>query len=331
MGELQVRDAAAADLAAGAAAIEAQAEDLARQLRHYRDALEEDPERLAAVEERLDRIARLCRKYGENIDEVLRYRDESVRRLDALAGHDRSLEALAARESELLAHLGDECVALSRARRAAAGDLVRAIAGELEHLGMGNATLSVGFACDDDAEGPLAALPDYEVVITDSPLAGEGEAHHCAFNESGIDRIELLASFNPGESPRPLSAVASGGETSRFLLALTTVLGSAAAPRLVVLDEVDEGVGGRAGALVGGALRRLAERHQVLCVTHLPQVAAFGDHHFVVSKQSDATRTWSEVAEVRNDERVSELAAMLGGLSDANRRAAAELLGAVAT
>src|SRR4029079_17690087 len=140
------------------------------------------------------------------------------------------------------------------------------------------AVLSVGFACEDDPSGPLVALPDYEIVITRSPLAGEGEPHAVAFTESGIDRVEFLVSFNPGESPRPLSAVASGGETSRFLLALTAALSLKAPPspptpppprrsgergdrRLVVMEEVDEGVGGRTGAVVGQALRRLASRH----------------------------------------------------------------------
>jgi DNA repair protein RecN (Recombination protein N) len=191
---------------------------------------------------------------------------------------------------------------------------------------MANASLSVGFACDDAADGPVVAEPDYEVVITERPAGSEGEPLPRAFTESGIDRVEFLASFNPGETPRPLSAVASGGETSRFLLALTTVLGAAAEPRLVVLDEVDEGVGGRAGALVGEALARLAERHQVFCITHLPQVAAFGSTHFVVTKQTDGTRAWSTVERLEAEGRVSELASMLGGQTQANLAAAAELV-----
>jgi len=124
--------------------------------------------------------------------------------------------------------------------------------------------------------------------------------------------------------------VASGGETSRFLLALTTALGRAAEPRIVVLDEVDEGVGGRAGSLVGEALVRLAERHQVLCITHLPQVAAFGDRHFVVTKESRGGKTWSKATAVGEEARLRELAAMLGGDSAANRAAANELLGLAA-
>ena len=175
----------------------------------------------------------------------------------------------------------------------------------------------------------MVSLPDYEIVVTTSEVAGDappGEGHPVAFTESGVDRVEFLVSFNPGESPKPLSAVASGGETSRFLLALTTALGASGIGRLEVLDEVDEGVGGRTGGVVGRALRRLAERHQVLCITHLPQVAAFGDRHFVVTKQSDGARTWSQVTPVTGDARVEELAAMLGGAGDAGREAARGLL-----
>ncbi|HXU23807.1 MAG TPA: DNA repair protein RecN, partial [Tepidiformaceae bacterium] len=310
--EIAARDPSAAGLADLGAALEATADDLMREVRRYRDAIEEDPERLATVQERLDRIARLCRKYGSTVADVLMYADSARQQLSTLTGAGSSLEALLEREQSLLGTLGERTSALSRARRAVAGNLVRAIAAELGRLGMDGASLSVGFACEDDPDGPLAPLPDYEIVITESPLAGEGESHPRAFTESGIDRIEFLASFNAGEAPRPLSAVASGGETSRFLLALTTALGRAAEPRIVVLDEVDEGVGGRAGSLVGEALVRLAERHQVLCITHLPQVAAFGDRHFVVTKESRGGKTWSKATAVGEEARLRELAAMLG-------------------
>ncbi|MEO6398658.1 MAG: AAA family ATPase, partial [Tepidiformaceae bacterium] len=242
--EVGTRDPSAAGMAALGETIEATVSDLARELRRYREAIEEDPERLAVTQERLDRIARLCRKYGESLSDVLAYGEASTERLARLTSAEFSHEALEARQATLLAELAAAASDLSRQRRARAGDLVRAIAAELEHLGMGAAALSVGFACEDDADGPPASLPDYEIVLTSSPLAGEGEAHPRAFNETGIDRVEFLASFNEGESPRPLSAVASGGETSRFLLALTTVLGNASEARLEVLDEVDEGVGG---------------------------------------------------------------------------------------
>ncbi len=356
-GDLASRDPGATEVSALAVTLEETAGELSRALRRYREGVEEDPQRLEAVGERLDRLARLMRKYGETVEEVLAYGEQASKQLEALTGTGASLEGLQAKEAELLARLGEQAQALSRARRAAAGDLVRAIAKELEALAMGGAVLSVGFACEDDAAGPLVSLPDYEIVITTSEVAGEGppgEGHAVAFSETGVDRVEFLVSFNAGESPRALSAVASGGETSRFLLALTTALsltpqprparpdtahpptavrgsdvvgeGESTGARLVVLDEVDEGVGGRTGAVVGQALRRLASRHQVLCITHLPQVAAYGERHFVVSKLSDGARTWSEVAVVEGEARVEEVAAMLGGVGEAGREAARGLV-----
>ncbi len=324
--EIAARDPGARQLADLAATLEATTSDLGRALRRYREAIEDDPARLAAVQERLDQIARLCRKYGDGVDQVIAYGAHAAERLESLTGAGSSLEELLVREQEILAALAAQAGELSRARRAASRDLVHALARELENLGMGGAALSVGFACDDEASGPRVALPEYEVVITERPPLDESEARPVAFTESGVDRIEFLASFNPGETPRPLAAAASGGETSRFLLALTTVLGSQAERRTVVLDEVDESVGGRAGALIGRALIELAARHQVLCITHLPQVAAYGQCHFVVTKESDGQRTWSQVRPVTGEERSAELAAMLGGDSAENRAAAAALL-----
>ena len=326
ISDIVARDATASELLESATSIESSAGDLGRMLRQYAETVEEDPQRLAAVEERLDQLARLTRKYGETVDDVIAYGRDAAARLAALTGAGQSIEALQAREQDLLATLALEASALSSGRRAQAGNMVRAIAGELEHLGMGGASLSVGFACDEDRSGPRLRLPEYEVIITERDPASTYDELGCAFTESGIDRVEFMASFNPGESPRPLASVASGGETSRFLLALTRVIGAAGPSRLVVLDEVDEGVGGRAGALVGDALSRLAADRQVLCITHLPQVAAYGSCHFVVTKQSDAGRTWSEVETVDGDARRDEIAAMLGGVTQANQVAADELL-----
>jgi len=334
-GALAERDVAATALADIATNLEALAGDLTRALRHYRDSLEEDPERLAAVGARLDQLARLTRKYGDTLEEVIFYGQDAASRLAKLTGAGSSVEELQQRETTLLARLAGQATELSHLRRNAAGDLVRSIAAELGAMQMASAVLSIGFACEDDPAGPQVALPDYETVITTRELAGEdpgAELHPVAFTESGVDRVEFLVSFNPGENPRPLAAVASGGETSRFLLALTTALGNNGGGRLEVLDEVDEGVGGRTGAVVGQALRRLAARHQVLCITHLPQVAAFAGRHFVVSKHSDdaGTRTWSEIVELSGEARLAELAAMLGGTGDAGLAAAAELLNSAA-
>ncbi len=322
------RDPTAAEIADPAVTLESAASELVRALHRYRDALEDDPTRLGAIDERLDLIARLRRKYGERVADILAYEASARARLEAIEGAGASLESMQARAAELTDAAAGTAASLSLARRAAAGGLIGAVSEELVGLEMRGASLAAGFACDDDPSGLPVALPDYDVIASDTRPAETSEHNPRAFTESGVDQMELLASFNPGAPPRPLAAVASGGETSRFLLALTTVLGAAAEPRLVVLDEVDEGVGGRAGSVVGQALRRLAARHQVLCVTHLPQVAAYADCHFVVTKESDGSATWSDLCEVTGERRVAELALMLGGDTPANRGAAEELLAA---
>ncbi len=326
VNDLAGRDPSAVEVADQGALLEAAAGDLGRALRRYRDSLEDDPARLAAVDERLDRIARLRRKYGDTVAEIIAYGREAEARLASLERVEASAEDLRAREGALLDRLAAEATALSRGRREAASGLVARLGDELRQMGMGAAALAVGFACEDDPAGPRVPAPDYELVSAEAAQGVTAEPLPRAFTETGVDRVEFLASFNAGEAPRPLASVASGGETSRFLLALTAVLGAAAGPRVVVLDEVDEGVGGRAGSLVGEALGRLAARHQVLCVTHLPQVAAYGDQHYIVAKQSDGGRTWSEVTAVAGDARVDELASMLGGVTGATREAARELL-----
>lgn len=327
------RDPSAQEIADAAAAFDAATQEFRRAMRAYAETLEEDPERLAFVADRLDRLGRLLRKYGDTIQAILAYRDEATARLADLTGADASLQELQAREADLLRRLAQAATALSHRRREAAARLAAALAAELDHLAMPHASLAIAFACDDDPDGVPVNLPDYETIdaaTTPAPIAS-GEPFPRAFSETGVDRVEFLASFNPGEPARPLSTIASGGETSRFLLALTIALGHAAEGRLEVLDEVDEGVGGRTGSVVGRALRRLAQRHQVLCITHLPQVAAYADTHYIVEKHTDGHRTWSEVRPVTGEARRAELAAMLGGTTAANLAAAADLLQAAAS
>ncbi len=326
LDEIAEGDPDAGDFAAQGVTLEQAAADLARSLRAYRETLEDDPARRDAIEARLDLIARLRRKYGETVEAILAYEREARQRLEAIETAGASLDDLRERADALAGEAAEAAESLSLARREAAARLIAAVSAELARLEMPGASLAAGFACEDAPDGLALALPDYEVVGPDAAPSGGGEPGTRAFTESGVDQLELLASFNPGSPPRPLRSVASGGETSRFLLALTTVLGAAAEPRLVVLDEVDEGVGGRAGSVVGEALRRLAERHQVLCVTHLPQVAAYGARHFVVTKASDGGGAWSDIEEVEGEARLREIALMLGGDTPANRAAATDLL-----
>ncbi|MGD9935119.1 MAG: DNA repair protein RecN [Dehalococcoidia bacterium] len=324
--EIERYDAGAGAIASAAALFESSALDLGRGVRAYRELLEADPERLAAIDERLDRLARLKRKYGGTLEAVVAHGAQAAERLAGLDSADERVAALEALAESMSRDLAVACSSLSKARRLAAAKLVCALSAELEHLGMGAARLAAGFQCDDDPEGVEAAVPDYDLIGGETEGAAECDPVRRRFTETGIDRVEFLASFNQGEQPRPLASVASGGETSRFLLALTIVLGRAAGQAVVVFDEVDEGVGGRTGSLVGEALARLAKERQVLCVTHLPQVAAYGDRHFVVAKVEHGGRVSSQVEEVTGELRVDELAAMLGGVTDATRAAARELM-----
>jgi DNA repair protein RecN (Recombination protein N) len=320
-------DESASHLADAAALLQSTADDALRGARSYAESVESDPERLAEITDRLDLIARLKRKYGDTIAAVLDYAAEADEQLDGLSGAESTEEELRAAEESLAGRSAAVALELSRTRREAGARLVAATERELHLLGMAGAALAIGFECRDDVDGLAVALPDYEKVDARTPDGfGLGESVPRAFTESGVDRVEFLVSFNAGMSPKPLADVASGGETSRFLLALTAVFGTAASPRTIVLDEVDEGVGGRAGALVGDALARLAERHQVLCITHLPQVAAYASHHFVVRKHTDGRDTWSTVEQVDDGARVDELAEMLGGANDQNRAAAEALV-----
>jgi DNA repair protein RecN (Recombination protein N) len=321
------RDPGASGIADFGLLLQSTLDDLRRKVRAYADTLEEDPERLQEVNARLDLLARMRRKYGETLPAILEYVDAAREQLASLTGAGDDLAALHNRETQLAVEAANAAQSLSLRRREAAARLVDETARELATLGMGGAALAIGFECRDGEGGLLVSLPDFENVSAGSELFEPGAEHAPrAFTESGVDRVEFMASFNPGMPARPLAEVASGGETSRFLLALTAVFGNAAPSRTIVLDEVDEGVGGRAGAMVGEALARLARRHQVLCITHLPQVAAYGDHHLVVSKESDGKSTWSTVRPVEGEARVAELAAMLGGATPENVAAARSLL-----
>ncbi len=284
--------------------------DLARALRAYAEGVEADPARLAEVEERLKLIDRLKRKYGPTVADILAYAEKAEAELaQTLTGEERLAE-LEAELAELRAELGRRAGELSRRRREAARRLEAAVGSELAALKLGHTRFQVGFG-------------------TDPAPAGEGlpvEGGAAAFDPTGIDRVEFLVATNPGEPLRPLARVASGGETARLMLALKVVLAEADPVPTLVFDEVDVGVGGRSGQVVGETLWRLGRHHQVLCVTHLPQVAAFADDHLAVGKELAQGRAVVRVRRLAEAERVAELAAMLGGDTAVNRRSAGELL-----
>jgi DNA repair protein RecN (Recombination protein N) len=327
-----------------------QVEELVRSLREYQERVEYNPRRLQQVEERLTLIRLLQRKYGPQIPDVLAYAEKAARELDAITHSEERIAELRAEEERLLAELGQVALELSRQRREAAQRLAVGIEEELCDLRMEGARFGVDFQWRLDPEGVPLPQPvsGFRFQVSGSGIeqleAWNSEPdtlHRVAFDSSGIDRVEFLVSPNPGEPLKPMAKIASGGETSRLMLALKTVLSRADETPTLIFDEIDQGIGGRVGATVGEKLWGLAAgigpgglRHQVLCVTHLPQLAGFGDEHFHVQKHVEETaageRTVTRVAKLEGRARVEELAQMLGAGGEAAYRSAEEILEQVA-
>ena len=279
------------------------AADLGADLASYLAGLEVDPGRLEQVQQRRADLTAVLRKYGDSVEEVLQWGKQAAAEAADLAGSDDSIAALRAQLADLEPRLAAAAGKLSTARRAAAKRLEKSVGAELEHLAMGSAKL---------------------VVHIDTDPARRGH--------SGTDEVEILLAANKGSAPRSIAKAASGGELSRVMLALEVVSSDGSVPTFV-FDEVDAGVGGSVALDIGARLKRLAEHAQVIVVTHLAQVAAYADRHLVVRKSSDGQVTASDVAAVDGDDRLAELARMLGGVSDsaAAREHARELLTSAGT
>ncbi len=293
------------------AALKAQVEDLALFLRDYGDGLNVSPGRLDEIESRLAVIERLKKKYGATIEEVLAFAARCVAELKDLGTPEERERALEAERAQAWRRYFEAARALSRQRRAAARDLEKKVQAELALLAMEKTRFRVRFEPEEaPAEAPDAA-PDTS-----------------AWSEQGLERAEFLLSPNLGEDLKPLARIASGGELSRILLALKSVASVDAPGKTLVFDEVDAGIGGGVAEVVGRKLRAIAERHQVLCVTHLPQIASQADAHYAVRKRVERGRTLTEVVALERDERIDEVARMLGGetVTDTARRHAREMV-----
>lgn len=282
LAALAERDEAVEPLVARAVEAAMLTSDLAADVAGYLDDLVSDPLRLEAVGQRRAQLASLTRKYGPTVDDVLRWAAAAADRLQRLVGSDERIVELASRVAELDDQLAADAAAISAARRSAAIHLERLVKAELSALAMPHAQLR--FDIEDAPLGPF-----------------------------GADRIELLFSANPGSALAPLGKVASGGELSRIRLALEVVLADGSSEHTFVFDEVDAGIGGAVGLEIGRRLQRLAATSQVIVVTHLAQVAAFADAHFAVHKSSQGEVTTSGVRRLGHEERVAELARMMGG------------------
>ena len=293
LGDLAGRLAEAATLIA----------DVAAELSAYQDGLDADPARLEAVYERRAALRSLTRKYAEDTDGVIAWAERARTRLAELDTSDEALEELDRERQRLVAEVADLAARLSASRREAAARFAEQVTAELSGLAMPHARIEV------------AVLP--RPVGRDEPVAtlADGDA---GVGPDGADEVELRLLAHPGAPALPLQRGASGGELSRVMLAIEVVFAGAGGPPTLVFDEVDAGVGGQAAVEIGRRLARLARNHQVLVVTHLPQVAAFADRHLVVAKDTGGAVTTSGVRVVEDTDRARELARMLAGLPDSD-------------
>ncbi|MFM7840679.1 MAG: DNA repair protein RecN, partial [Nitrospira sp.] len=275
--------------------------ELAQHLRAYHEGLEQDPARLVQMEERLDRLLKLKRKYGGTEAALLAKRDEVQREIDLLESGDTQLVEMERRAAETKTQAEKLADRLSRERAKAGKALESRVMEELAGLRMDRTRFQI-------------------LVETDRTEAG--------FGPSGRDRVEYRFSANEGEPPQPLARVASGGELSRVMLAMKTVLVDTDGVPTLIFDEVDAGVGGAVAAVMGKRLHALAKYHQVFCITHLPQIASQADVHYVVEKVSENKRTVTRVRCLDAAGRKEEVARMLGGLAvtKAVRETAAEMI-----
>ncbi len=291
--------------------------ELQSELSRYAGKVEVDPARLSELEERLNLIHSLKRKYGASLADVISFGEEAGRKLQSLESRDAELARLNAALVKLDAEILRAGRDLSARRRKVIPQLAKAAGRQLADLGFQQSkfdvAISTGSVRDEMAslgtemnKGPLTPAP--------------------ALRQTGLDEIEFQFAPNPGEPARPLRAIASSGEMARVMLALKTVLAAQDEIPVLIFDEVDANVGGETANAVGEKMRQIAAKRQVLCITHLPQVAAPADAHYVVTKQMKNGRTISEIKQLGKKERVVELARMLGGQSDAARKHAEALL-----
>ncbi|MFY9366047.1 MAG: hypothetical protein WAP13_05145, partial [Brevefilum fermentans] len=284
-------------------------QDLALEVRNYAENIEFNPHLLDQVEERIDLINNLKRKYGETIDAILAYAQKARAELESITHAGERISELEERQLSLMTALSGYGQALSQRRSESAGELSRGIEVELQDLQMERARFQIEITQRPDENG--------------LPLQ---DGQRVAFDANGIDRVEFLVETNPGEGFKPLVKIASGGETSRLMLALKNVLANADKIPTLVFDEIDQGIGGRVGMVVGEKLWNLSHQHQVMCITHLPQLAAYGEQHYRVIKALQDGRTHVEVQPLADPERLAELAQMLGPISEGTLQSAEEIL-----
>ncbi|HEX7481223.1 MAG TPA: DNA repair protein RecN [Polyangiales bacterium] len=296
-------------LATQLASAHSELQDAARELGGYARGVVHNPARLVEIEERLDALSRITRKYGGTVEAALAHKDRGKTELAELEHGEEHRAALRTSLAAAVARARKVAEELSAGRKLAANKLGKAVSKELTSLAMGGATITV--------EVEPAAGRDGELSVDGARLS-----------TTGIDRVEFLIATNAGETPRPLSKIASGGELSRAMLALKRVLAGLGPSGLYVFDEVDAGVGGAVAEVIGRKIREVSKHHQVICITHLPQIAVYADTHYRVQKTVEKGRTRSEIVRLSTDEQREEIARMLGGIeiTQQTRATAREML-----
>lgn len=287
-------------------------EDIAERLRQYRQALDPDPKRLEAIEDRLDLIRQLKRKYGATIEEIVALGEENRKALDRLEHRGEELEATKAELAQVADTFGEACEVLSHARQTASRKLEKALVQSLADLNMPHTRFSVVIERE-----PVEAQEGI-------PIGGR----FFRVGPTGVDHVEFLIAPNPGEDLKPLRKIASGGELSRIMLALKSLIAKSDKIPTLVFDEIDVGIGGATAEKVGEKMAALSQIHQILCITHLPQIAARARTHFAVEKKMTAGRALTNVRRLEANDRPVELARMLEGekVTDLGRRHAAQMI-----
>ena len=259
-------------------------QDINRELNYYLNSIDIDMERLNYLHERIDLVNKLKRKYGNSIDSIFKFKDEAEERLNKLLNFEKEYENSLSRIKELEEKLDKNCSKLSEMRKKIANILEENVKAELSQLNMSNVDFKVDFI------------------------------RTAQFTPQGFDKIEFLISTNPGEGLKPLSKIISGGEMSRIMLAFKSILAFLDKIPTLIFDEIDAGISGRTAQIVGEKIYNISKKHQVICISHLPQIAALADSHFVINKVSKANRTISEVSRLSDQERVEEMARLIGGV-----------------
>ncbi len=286
-------------------------EEADRTVEEFKSRLEFDPARLEAIEERLEIVSRLKKKYGDSIKEILEYRERIEAELQLKENYDFELVKLNQAYQDARSAFAKSALKLSQARKKVAQELEKAVIQQLNQIGMPKTRFKVHFEWIEDESGIF-----------------DHDGQHYYADEQGVDQIEFFISPNPGEDFKPLAKIASGGEISRIMLALKNILADIDRIPLLIFDEIDTGVSGRIALAVGKSIQKLESSHQVICITHLPQIASFGNSHYRVEKFEKDGRTFTQIKPLDEDERIEEIAKLIGGekLSNDMLKSAQQLL-----